>query len=94
MFLGHHQTKIQKLSEGRFRKRENFNNISWKNQCRSEFFMQYLNTHSFEITPILKTGYSNDQQKLYRIQNPKLGKIVLTKLLKWSANILTNGLVL
>ena len=63
---GHHQTKIQKLREGRINAEVNF-------------FMQYLNTHSFEITPILKTGYSNDQQKLYRIQNPKLGKKCFNK---------------
>ena len=29
---------------------------------------------------MLKIGYSNDQQKMNRIQNPKLGKINLAKL--------------
>ena len=42
--------------------------------------MQYVHTHYFEITQMLKIGYSNDQQKMYRIQNPKLGKINLAKL--------------
>ena len=45
-----------------------------------DFFMQYVHTHYFEITQMLKIGYSNDQQKMYRIQNPKLGKINLAKL--------------
>ena len=37
-------------------------------------FMQYVDSHSLEITQMLKSGYSNDQQKLNRLQNYKITK--------------------
>ena len=39
-----------------------------------DFFMQYVYNHSLEITHVLKSRYSNDQQKLYRIHNSKTTK--------------------
>ena len=36
--------------------------------------MQYVHSHSLEITQTLKSGYSNDQQKLNRLQNYKITK--------------------
>ena len=39
-----------------------------------DFFMQHGHNHSLEITQMLKSGYSNDQQKLYRIHNSKITK--------------------
>ena len=36
--------------------------------------MQYVYNHSLEITQMLKSGYSNDQQKLYRMYNSKTTK--------------------
>ena len=39
-----------------------------------DFFMQYVYNHSLEITQVLKSGYSNDQQKLYRIHNSRTTK--------------------
>ena len=53
--------------------------------------MQYEHAHFLEMTQILKTGYLNDRQKLYHIQNCKTAK----KTFKQNcSNILTNGLVL
>ena len=36
--------------------------------------MQYVHSHSLEITQMLKSGYSNDQEKLNRLQNYKITK--------------------
>ena len=36
--------------------------------------MQYVHSHSLKITQMLKSGYSNDQQKLNRLQNYKITK--------------------
>ena len=41
--------------------------------------MQYVHSHSLEITQTLKSGYSNDQQKLNRLQNYKITKKYFNK---------------
>ena len=53
--------------------------------------MQYVHVDFLEINQILKTGYLNDRQKLYRIQNCKTAKKTFEQN---CSNILTNGLAL
>ena len=45
-----------------------------------DFFMQYVHTHSLEITQMLKYGCSTDQQKFTVCKIPKLQINILTKL--------------
>ena len=45
-----------------------------KTNIKVDFFIQYVHRHSLGITHMLKSGYSNDQQKLNRLQNSKITK--------------------
>ena len=48
--------------------------FSGKINIEVDFLMQYVQAHSLEIPQMLKSGCSNDQQKLYLIQNSKIMK--------------------
>ena len=59
MFLSHHQTKIQRT---KIEKEKTLRRFPVKINIKVDLFMQYVHTHSLEITEMLKSGYTNDQQ--------------------------------
>ena len=62
----------RKFREGRFRKKENFKTVSWKNQNRSRFFYAVCAHSFFRNYSDAKIWIFNRSTKIYRMQNSKI----------------------